>query len=52
MKKFEVKMVERQKDGTTRTSTQTAVCRSIEEVEEFYGLHEPDIVSYEIRVLA
>lgn len=51
MKKFEVTMVERQKDGSTRTITQTAVCRNMREVEEWYGLNEPDIVSYSIREL-
>ena len=43
-------MVERQKDGTTCTLTQTAVCNSEQEVVKFYGLNEPDIVSYDIKL--
>lgn len=50
MPKYNVTMVERQKDGTTRTLTQSAVCRSEKEVIDFYGLNEPDIVSYDIKV--
>lgn len=49
MKTFEVKMVERGKDGVVRTITQTAVCESEKQVVEFYGLNEPDIVSYNIK---
>lgn len=49
MAKFEVKMVERQKDGSTRTLTQTAVCSTRQQVIDWYGLNEPDIVSYTIR---
>ena len=48
MTKFEVTMVERQKNGSTRTLTQTAVCRTRQEVIDWYGLNEPDIVSYSI----
>lgn len=52
MAKFEVTMVERQqKDGTYRTLTQTAVCNTRQEVIDWYGLNEPDIVSYSIREL-
>ena len=50
MPKYKVTMVERQKDGTTHTLTQSAVCRSEKEVIDFYGLNEPDIVSYDIKV--
>jgi len=49
MQKFEITMVERQKDGSTRTLTQTAFCRSRQEVIDLYGLKEPDIVSYTIK---
>lgn len=49
MRKFKITMVERQKDGTTRTLTQSAVCRNRQEVIEWYGLKEPDIVSYKIE---
>ena len=48
MKTFEVTMQERGKDGVVRTLTQTAVCESRKQVVDFYGLNEPDIVSYEI----
>ena len=47
--KFKVTMVERQKDGSTRTIVQTAICDSRKRVIEWYGLNEPDIVSYEIE---
>lgn len=50
MPKYNVTMVENQPDGTTRTITQTAICRSEEDVINFYGLNEPDIVSYDIKV--
>lgn len=50
MNKYNVTMVERQKDGTTRTLTQTAVCNSEKEVIDWYGLNEPDIVSYDIKL--
>jgi hypothetical protein len=49
MAKFKITMVERQKDGSTRTLTQSAVCRNRQEVIEWYGLNEPDIVSYNIE---
>ena len=50
MPKYNVTMVERQPDGTTHTLKQSAVCPSEEDVIEFYGLNEPDIVSYDIKV--
>ena len=46
---YKVTMKERQKDGSIHTLTQTAVCRSRKEVIEWYGLEEPDIVSYNIE---
>jgi len=49
MKTFEVTMQERGRDGVVRTITQTAVCESRKQVVEFYGLNEPDIVSYKIK---
>lgn len=48
MKKFQVIMVERQKDGSTHTLTQTAMCENRQQVIDWYGLNEPDIVSYSI----
>ena len=41
-------MEERQRDGSTHTLTQTAVCQNRQQVIEFYGLNEPDIISYTI----
>lgn len=49
MPKYKVTMVERQKDGSNHTITQTAICRNEQEVINFYGLNEPDIVSYNIE---
>lgn len=46
---YKVTMVERQKNGTTHTITQTAVCPSRDAVIKWYGLNEPDIVSYTIE---
>lgn len=42
-------MKELGKDGRVRTLKQTAVCESEKEVVDFYGLNEPDIISFEIR---
>ena len=49
MKKYKVTMVELQKDGSTHTLVQAAICHSHQEVIEWYGLNEPDIVSYTIE---
>ena len=49
MKEFEVKMVERGRDGKIRTLHQHAWCVSEEELIKWYGLNEPDIISYEIK---
>lgn len=49
MKKFEVIMEEIGRDGVVRTLTQTAVCETRRQVIEWYGLEEPDILSYEIH---
>ena len=51
MPKFKVTMVERQKDGSTHTLTQFAVCPTRQEVVEWYGLEEPDIESYRIELV-
>ena len=42
-------MVELQKDGSTRTLTQIAVCSTRQGVIDWYGLNEPDIISYQIE---
>jgi hypothetical protein len=49
MHTYKITMEERQKDGSTRTLTQTAYCRDRQEAIEWYGLNEPDIVSYKIE---
>ena len=49
MKTFEVTMEECGKDGVVRAIKQTAVCESREQVIKFYGLNEPDILSYNIK---
>ena len=51
MAKFKVTMVERQKDGSTHTLTQFAVCQTRQQVVDWYGLNEPDIVDYAIDVV-
>lgn len=49
MARFEITMKEEGKDGVIRTLTKTAICRSAQEVIEWYGLNEPDIISYNIK---
>lgn len=47
--KFIVTMQERQPDGAVRTLEQVAIAPSREAVINWYGLNEPDIVSYTIK---
>ena len=47
--KFKVTMQERQKDGSIHTIEQTAVCQTRQQVIDWYGLNEPDIVSYKVE---
>lgn len=49
MAQFKITMKERQRDGSVRTLNQTAICSNREQVIEWYGLEEPDIVSYTIE---
>jgi len=49
MTKFKITMNELQKDGSVHTLTQHAVCENRDQVIEFYGLEEPDILSYKIE---
>lgn len=49
MKTFEVKMTEIGKDGKVRTTTQRAFCENRQQVVNFYGLNEPDILEYTIE---
>ena len=49
MAQFKITMKERQRDGSVRTLNQTAICRNRQEVIDWYGLEEPDIVSYTIE---
>lgn len=51
MKKFKIVMDERQMDGSIHTITQFAVCQTRQQVVEWYGLNEPDIVDYTIEEL-
>lgn len=48
MKTFKVTMRELGKDGLVRIIKQTAVCKTRQQVIDFYGLNEPDILDYEI----
>ena len=48
MRTFEVTMEERGRDGVVRTIKQTAVCETRQQVIDWYGLEEPDIISYTI----
>ena len=50
MAKFKVTMVEL-RNGTTHTIEQTAICETRQQVIDWYGLNEPDIVSYKIEVI-
>lgn len=49
MPKFKVTMKEKGRDGSIRTLEQTAICQSRQQVIEWYGLNEPDIVDYNIE---
>lgn len=48
MAKFKVTMVEMERDGSTVTLTRTAVCETRQQVIDWYGLEEPDILAYDI----
>ena len=48
MRRFEIVMKEMGKDGVVRTLTQTAFCESRQQVIDWYGLEESDILSYTI----
>lgn len=52
MKTYKVTMQEQGADGNVRTLTQIAHCESAAKVVEFYGLNQPDILSYEIEEIA
>lgn len=49
MAHFRVTMQERQKDGSIHTLTQEASAPNLQVVIDWYGLNEPDIVSYKIE---
>lgn len=49
MAKYKVIMNERQKDGSIHKIEQIAICQNPQQVIEFYGLREPDIVSFLIE---
>lgn len=46
---YKVTMNERQHDGSIRTIEQIAICQSRQQVIEWYGLNQPDIVGYHIE---
>lgn len=46
---YKVIMNEMQKDGSIRTLARTAIVESRQAVIDWYGLNEPDIVSYTIE---
>lgn len=48
MKTFKVTMKERGADGVVRTIEQNACCENRQQVIEWYGLNEPDIIDYTI----
>ena len=50
MTKFRVIMKERGRDGQVHTLTQTAICETRQQVIDWYGLNEPDIIDYTIEV--
>ena len=51
MTHFKVTMEELGSDGTIHTLTQDAICESRQKVIEFYGLNQPDILSYNIEIV-
>lgn len=48
-KTFEVKMTEIGKDGKVRELTQRAYCENKQQVVNFFGLNNPDILDYTIE---
>lgn len=48
MRTFEIVMQEIGRDGVVRTLEQTAYCETRQQVIEWYGLDQPDIISYTI----
>lgn len=46
---FKVTMVEMGRDGKERTIEQTARCENRQQVIDWYGLNEADIISYHIQ---
>lgn len=49
MATFKITMQERGKDGVIRTIKQTAVCETEQQVVDWYGLKEPDILDFKIE---
>lgn len=48
MKRFKVVMQEKGADGKVRPIEQEACCENRQQVIDWYGLQEPDIVDYSI----
>lgn len=51
MKRFKVVMQEKGADGKVRPIEQEARCENRQQVIDWYGLNEPDIVDYSITEL-
>lgn len=49
---YRVTFSERQKDGSVRIMTRTAIVESRQAVIDWYALEEPDIVSYDIEEIS
>ena len=51
MATFKVTMKELGRDGIEREITQIAACQTRQQVVDFYGLNEPDIIDYSIELV-
>ena len=49
MPKFNVTIEERAADGRVNIINQTAVCQNRQQIIDFYGLEEADVISYTIE---
>lgn len=51
MKTYKVTMREQGADGKVRTITQFAHCETRQQVIDWYGLNQPDILDYQIELI-
>ena len=51
MATFKVTMTEQGRDGILRTIQQIADCSTRQQVVDFYGLNQPDILDYQIELI-